>query len=619
VNETSPDQNNEKYEKVSFNEFFQISKWTTKIIFSIHPVYSVLYIVFGFLSNVRGLVNSFILAKILDTLVRIAQTPNANVTDLYPTIGVLIIVNVAYSIIDFLDAYTSRTLEIISSPLLHRALYTKLNSLGIQTLERPEINDKIHRAGGYINSVLRYYRQLADLFSYIGGTLVTMGIIARYAPEIVPIIVVLTIPRYLNDKKYRTLAWKLDYETTEEYRKASSTSGNLSSTGTLQEIFINNAFGFLDKKYMDFQNWYVKASLDIRKKWFLGLYFYNFIGNFGIYFGFLRIFSSFIKGLVSLGDVYFQVNTLQTFQRNLYQTFGTFNSLFDFSVRVKDVYILFQAEPAFQDGDIDLGKLDKGPSIEFVDVNFKYPRGEKPVIENFNLKINSGEKIAIVGPNGAGKTTLVRLIARMYQVTSGQILINGKDINELKSDTLFQNMGVLLQDFNTHTQLTARENIYLGKSDDPINEDEIIKAAESADALGFIEELPNKFNQILSERFKGGIKLSSGQWQKLAIARFFYRNAPLVIFDEPTASIDAESEFNIFNKIYSFFKNKTVIIISHRFSTVRNADRIIVIRKGQIVEEGNHSELMAKEGEYAKAFLLQAKGYDTSPVETIAN
>jgi ABC-type multidrug transport system fused ATPase/permease subunit len=188
-------------------------------------------------------------------------------------------------------------------------------------------------------------------------------------------------------------------------------------------------------------------------------------------------------------------------------------------------------------------------------------------------------------------------------------------LQDIKIADWYKNMGVLFQDFNQYPQLTAKENIYIGNTSEPVDEVAIRLAAQSADALEFIEEFPNKFDQILSEKFKGGIRPSTGQWQKLAIARFFYRNAPLVIFDEPTASIDAISEFNIFNKIYDFFKDKTVIIISHRFSTVRNADRIVVLDHGEIIEEGNHNDLISKNGYYAKAFNLQARGYSANSEE----
>jgi ABC-type multidrug transport system fused ATPase/permease subunit len=290
-------------------------------------------------------------------------------------------------------------------------------------------------------------------------------------------------------------------------------------------------------------------------------------------------------------------------------TLSYFNDLLEMSLRYKDIYSIFNTEPAIKDGSIAIPRLHTGPSIEFKNMSFKYPNTDKFILKDLDLRIKPEQKIAIVGYNGAGKTTLVKLLCRFYQPTEGKILINDTDLSEIEIDSLYKNMGVLFQEFNRYPQLTVTENIQLGNSKVPASEQRIKAAAESADSQTFIDSYKNKFGQILSERYKNGIRPSTGQWQKLAIARFFYRNAPLVIFDEPTAAIDAVSEYNIFNNIYHFFKGKTVIIISHKFSTVRNADRILVLDKGSIVEDGSHDELMRLDGFYARSFRLQAEGY----------
>jgi ABC-type multidrug transport system fused ATPase/permease subunit len=273
------------------------------------------------------------------------------------------------------------------------------------------------------------------------------------------------------------------------------------------------------------------------------------------------------------------------------------------------VYDFYHLKPMVKDGNIALPRLETPPEVEFKDVEFSYPNSKEIIFTNFNLKINSGEKVAIVGPNGAGKSTLTKLIARLYDPQEGEILINQKDLKELKIDDWYKNMGLLFQDFKIYDPLTVEENIYIGKSVKPLDKKKVIEASKNADAYKFIQKYPKKFNTFMNDRYEGGIQPSKGQKQKIAIARFFYRNAPLAIFDEPTSAIDAESEYKIFNRIYDFFKNKTVIIISHRFSTVRNADRIIVLDEGKIIEEGSHKELIAMNGKYAKAFRLQAEGY----------
>jgi ATP-binding cassette subfamily B protein len=336
-----------------------------------------------------------------------------------------------------------------------------------------------------------------------------------------------------------------------------------------------------------------------------------------VMFGYVQIFSRLLTKTLSIGDVTFHVRNLSSLQDSLMALFRRMNDLMESSLQLKEAYQLFQTKPAFPDGTIKLSTLTTGPEILLRNVDFHYPNSERKVIENLNLKIRPGEKVAIVGHNGAGKTTLVKLLSRIYQTSAGEILINGTNINELAIDSLYKNMGVIFQDYNNYSMLTVRDNIYMGRSDEPLNETSIRLAAQAADADDFIQEYPQKYNQILSEKFKDGVRPSTGQWQKLAIARFFYRNAPLVIFDEPTAAIDPVSEYNIFNKIYEFFENKTVIIISHKFSTVRNADRILVMEKGQIIEEGTHDHLLALNGKYAQAFMLQAKGYANKTEEEV--
>lgn len=284
--------------------------------------------------------------------------------------------------------------------------------------------------------------------------------------------------------------------------------------------------------------------------------------------------------------------------------------MYDFALKIGDVVQLFEMEPAVKDGETYIPHLKEPPRIEFKNVWFRYPNSKVWVFKNLNLTIESGQEIAIVGHNGAGKTTLVKLLARFYKVTKGEILINGTNINDLQIDDWYKNIGILFQEYNFYGYLTAKENIGIGRPLERINMKRVQEAAINADSHTFIKKYQKKYNQIMSELYEGGIRPSTGQKQKISIARFFYRNAPLVIFDEPTASIDAVSEYKIFNRIYNFFNNKTVIIISHRFSTVRNADKIFVMEHGEVIEEGTHNQLMKLDKTYAKAFKLQAKGYN---------
>ena len=246
------------------------------------------------------------------------------------------------------------------------------------------------------------------------------------------------------------------------------------------------------------------------------------------------------------------------------------------------------------------------PLIQFKNVSFKYPESDNFVFKNLNLVINSKEEIAIVGINGAGKSTLIKLICNFYQPTSGEILINGVNLDKIDLKNWYHQLSYLAQEFNNYWNLNLRENIEIGNPKIK-NISKIISSLQKSDAM-FYKKYKKGLETPLSPRY-GGEEPSWGQWQKIAIARTFYRNAPIIILDEPTASIDAVSEFKIFKKLYQQITGKTLIIVSHRFSTVRNAQRIIVIDKGKIVESGSHQQLIKLNGLYAKSFKLQAKGY----------
>jgi len=240
----------------------------------------------------------------------------------------------------------------------------------------------------------------------------------------------------------------------------------------------------------------------------------------------------------------------------------------------------------------------------------------QPVLKNFNLVIEPGAHIALVGVNGAGKSTIIKLLCRFYDVTEGQILINGVDLRHLDSESWYQQIGVLFQDFIQYGQFSARTNIELGDMDGMGDADQLDRAIFKADAEAFLKAYSQGIETVLDKSFEGGVNPSVGQWQRIAPARAFFRDAPVLVLDEPTSAIDATTsaidalaEYEIFERIYNFSAEKTLIIISHRFSTVRNADTIYVVDDGQIIESGSHESLLRLNGQYAKAFEAQAQGY----------
>jgi ATP-binding cassette subfamily B protein len=246
--------------------------------------------------------------------------------------------------------------------------------------------------------------------------------------------------------------------------------------------------------------------------------------------------------------------------------------------------------------------------VEFRGVGFRYPESDEWVLRGIDLTIRAGEKIALVGHNGAGKTTLIKLLSRLYDPTEGAILIDGVDIRELDPLDLRQKIGVIFQDFVRY-HLPARENIGFGQIEAAARMDRIVESARKSGAHAMIEDLPEGYQTMLGRWFHGGHELSLGQWQRIALARAFMRDAEILVLDEPTASLDAQTEYEIFQHFKELTEGKMAILISHRFSTVRMADRIVVIQGGRIAELGSHEELLRREGIYAELFSMQAEGY----------
>lgn len=598
----------EKKDKLSFVKFIQTLKWLIVYNTKLSPFVFISKAIVTVFRNLSPLFNAYIFARLLDIIIN-TVVEKQNINGVIPMLGVLLGFNLFMSAISYFDGYLQTAINYISSFKSTQVLYKHINSLGIQTLENPEVVNKIERAREIIRSLYIDFERFVIFLARIITLVVTAIIVVKYIPIVVGIIFLSMIPGFFSNRYYMKKNWKLYRDKTEENRRSNWVFNSLVEPSAMQEITITSAFKYLSNFYKKFTNRYVDLVLNISKKWQSFGFLFDSIISFSSIFGYFAILKNLFVGLISVGDVTFQMRSLDTFITSFSFVTNGFNSLIDRAIRINEVKEVFDMEPMVSDGDFKMPTLQAPPNIKFESISFKYPNSEKYVLQDLDLEIKPGEKIAIVGENGAGKTTLVKILSRFYKVDKGGVFLNDKDIDEIKIDSWYKNLGVLFQDYNTYGSLTLKENIYLGNSDEEINEDKIKASAKSANVNSFLSNFKNGYDQILSEKFKGGTRPSTGQWQKIAIARFFYRNSPVVIFDEPTASIDAISESEIFGQIYDFFKKKTVIIISHRFSTVRNADKIYVLSEGRIAEGGSHEELMKQKGKYHKAFTVQAKGY----------
>ena len=432
--------------------------------------------------------------------------------------------------------------------------------------------------------------------------------ILKISPLLAGIAIVACLPSAFVTKKFGKKVWNIWSDRGEEKIKYSSYRDSIWTTSFqhYQEIFVFQYGKYLLDKAKELNVKFIKKLDDNNKKryaWFGGA---NIIGNVAYLFALGYSIKLVFDGNLTIGMLTFVVSAYDKFNRDIASLFNDFSALVGNRMVLEKFYALQNWKNKIISGDKKIGKANDGMSLEFKNVWFKYPRTDRWILKNLNFKIDVDEDLAVVGKNGAGKTTLIKLLLRIYDPDKGDILINGINIKDLDLDSYYKNIGILSQSFN-QLEVTARDNIFIGDVSKSGAQDGLENAAKRADVHDAIVALEKGYETFLSRQVKGGVQLSGGQWQKLAIARAFYRDAKLLILDEPTSAVDALSEEKIFDNIRENAKNKTTLIVSHRFATVRKAKRIIVINNGEIVEDGKHEDLMNQNGLYAKMYRTQVE------------
>jgi ATP-binding cassette, subfamily B, bacterial len=316
-----------------------------------------------------------------------------------------------------------------------------------------------------------------------------------------------------------------------------------------------------------------------------------------------------ISGAISLGSMTMYISIFRSSQGLFAAIFNGLSDLYENALFMSNLFTFLDLQPKMAVP--DKARAVPAPirqGIEFRDVSFKYEGQDKWALRKVNLRISPGEKIALVGPNGAGKTTIIKLLTRLYDPTEGVILLDGVDMREFDPEELHRRVGVIFQDY-VHYYVTAAENIGFGQIEDVGNRPRIERAAEKGGADAMIRAMPQGYDNVLGRWFKEGRELSGGEWQKIALSRAFMRECDILVLDEPTAALDAENEFQVFQRFRALTADRMAVLISHRFSTVRMADRILVLEKGCVIEEGTHAKLLEMGGTYARLFTLQAESY----------
>lgn len=482
-------------------------------------------------------------------------------------------------------------------------------TLDLEDFEDSELQDKLDRARrqtmGRMTLMSQLFGQAQDLVTVISFAVGLM----IYAPWLMLLLLVALVPAFIGEAHFNALNYSLNFAWTPERRELEYIRQTGASVETAKETKIFGLNGFLIERYRKLADGFYAANRRLaisRAGWGSLL---TGLGTLGYYVAYAYIAWRTVRGEFTIGDLTFLAGSFRRLRNLLEGLLSGFSAVAGQALYLEDLYAFFEIEPEI------VSPENPRPfptpirhGFVFEDVGFQYPGADRWAVRHLDFTLKAGEVLALVGENGAGKTTLVKLLARLYDPDEGRILLDGVDLREYDLEVLRSNIGVIFQDFVRY-HMTAAENIAVGRIEARDDRARIAAAARRSLADEVIDKLPKGYDQIIGKRFKSGVDLSGGEWQKVAIARAYMRDAQLLILDEPTAALDARAEFEVFQRFKELSDDKTAVLISHRFSSVRMADRILVLNEGQVEAMGTHEELLSQNGRYAELFELQAAGY----------
>jgi ATP-binding cassette subfamily B protein len=486
---------------------------------------------------------------------------------------------------------------------------SKAASLDVTAYEDPVFYDRLERARVQATDRLAMIQQMGRLIQQTVTAVAFSAVLIRYSPLLLLLLIAGIIPAFLGESHFAFLTYAKNFHQTPWRRQMDYLRQVGGSKEAAKELKLFNLSNYLTDRFTGLSQKICEenVALNRRRLFWGGLL--AILGQLGYYGAYAYSIFRTIQGRYSVGDLTLITTAIMQSMANIQQAFSTASGVADQALFLTDLIAFFEMKPRVESkaGGIPAPHpVTRG--FEFRNVSFVYPGTNRRILSDFNFTLRPGERVALIGENGQGKTTLVKLITRLYDPTEGQILLDGIDLREYDLTALHSEIGVIFQDFMRY-EMTARENIVVGRIEVEHSQEEIEYAADKSMAAGVVATLPGGYDQMLGRRFDGGVDLSGGEWQKLALARAYLRDAQLLILDEPTASLDARSEFEVFQRFAELTFGKMALVISHRFSTVRMADRIVVLEAGRIVEEGSHAELIALGGRYASMFEMQAASY----------
>jgi ABC-type multidrug transport system fused ATPase/permease subunit len=440
-------------------------------------------------------------------------------------------------------------------------------------------------------------------------SLITYGILlVNFSVWAVVVLVLAAMPVFIAETKFAGEAFRLFSWRAPETRQQNYLENLLAREDFVTEVKLYQLGEMLLGRYRSLFDQLYGEDRDLTLRRGLWGYLLSLVSTGAFYLAYAWIVLETVLGKISLGDMTMYLTVFRQGQSTFSNALTSIGGMYEDNLYLSNLYDFLEEEVPKSWGKATIG-LNSQDGIRFENVSFTYPGSSKPALRNISLHLKPREKLAIVGENGSGKTTLIKLLTRLYTPDSGRIFLDGLDLQEWDVDVLRRRVGVIFQNFVRY-QFTVGENIGVGDVEHLENKTQWKTAARKGMAQSFIDQLPQSFQTQLGRWFKGGQELSGGQWQKIALSRAFMRSqADILVLDEPTSAIDAQAEFEIFNHFRSITQNQMVLLISHRFSTVRMADKILVIENGEVIEQGTHEDLLKLGGRYAKLFLLQAAGY----------
>ena len=546
---------------------------------------------------------------IIDEVVHLSKTTDASHAFLWK----LVAAEFALAIIS--DAL-SRAIALIDSLLGDLfSNYTSVRimehaaTLDLDQFEDSAFYDKLERARQQtVGRTILLSQVLTQVQDLITMAFLAAGLMA-FNPWLILLLLVAIVPAFVGESYFNDRSYALTRGQTPERRELDYMRYLGASDETAKEVKLFNLSGFLIDRFKTLSNKFYAANKRLSTKraaWGVG---FALLGSAGYYAAYVVMITKTVQGVLTIGTLAFLAGSFRQLRSLLEGILSRFTSVSQGAIYLRDFFEFFEITPKIK---VNAHPIPFPNPIKegfvFENVGFHYHNSAHWANRHLSFTLKAGEKLALVGENGAGKTTLVKLLARLYDPTEGRILLDGIDLREYDIMDLRRNTGIIFQDYLRY-QMSFAQNIAVGNIDELNNRALIEQSAEKSLASLLAKRLPDQYDQALGRRFNNGVELSGGEWQKVALARAYMKEAQLLILDEPTSALDARAEYEVFQRFAELTTGKSAVLISHRFSTVRMADRILVLDKGQLIEIGSHEKLLQQNGRYAELFQLQAKGY----------